>query len=82
MQNEVADMIAQAEMDWEKREEKRINRFIQTQARMYLNSDEEIEDFKNTPKSMQLLIMWQIEETNDLHNQIDRIRTYLEEAPI
>ena len=75
-------MIAQAEMDWEKREEKRINRFIQTQARMYLNSDEEIEDFKNTPKSMQLLIMWQIEETNDLHNQIDRIRTYLEEAPI
>ena len=82
MQNEIADMIAQAQIDWDEREQMRINRFIQTQARNWFNSDEEVEDFKNTPKSMQLLIMWQIEETSDLNDQIDKIRTYLEEAPI
>ena len=82
MQNEAADIIAQAQIDWDKREQKRIERFIKTQARMYLDTDEEIEDFVCSPKSMQLLIMWQIEELNDLNNQIDKIRTYLEEAPI
>ena len=81
MQNEIADMIAQAQMDWDDREQMRINRWIKN-ARHYLNSDEEVEDFKNTPKSMQLMIMWQHEELDQMYDQIESIRDHLEKTPI
>ena len=74
-------MLAQAQKDWDDREQMRINRWIKN-ARRYLNSDEEVEDFKNTPQSMQLMIMWQIEEIEEMSDQIDRIRTHLEETPV
>ena len=81
MENEVADMIAQAQKDWDDRQQMRINRWIKN-ARMYLNNDEEVEDFKNTPKSMQLMIMWQHEELDQMHDQIESIRDHLEKTPI
>ena len=81
MENEVAEMIAQAQKDWNNREQMRINKWIKN-ARMYLNSDEEVEDFKNTPKSMQLMIMSQYEELDQMYNQIEEIREHLERTPI
>ena len=81
MQNEIANMIAQAQKDWDDREQMRINKWIKN-ARRYLNSDEEVEDFKNTPKSMQLMIMWQHEEIDQMYNQIEEIRDHLEKTPI
>ena len=74
-------MIAQAQKDWDDREQMRINKWIKN-ARMYLNSDEEVEDFKNTPKSMQLMIMWQHEELDQMYDQIESIRDHLEKTPI
>ena len=81
MENEVAEMIAQAQKDRNNREQMRINKWIKN-ARMYLNSDEEVEDFKNTPKSMQLMIMSQYEELDQMYNQIEEIREHLERTPI
>jgi|TARA_R100000081_G_scaffold87247_1_gene57572 hypothetical protein len=81
MQNEIADMIAEAQKSYSDRQKMKIDRFIKS-ARRYLNSDEEVEDFKNTPQSMQLMIMWQIEEIEEMSDQIDRIRTHLEETPV
>lgn len=74
-------MIAQAQNDWDNREQMRINEWTKN-ARRYLNSDEEVEDFKNTPKSMQLTIMWIYEELDGMYDQIERIRAHLEEVPI
>ena len=74
-------MLAQAQKSYSDRQKMKIDRFIKS-ARRYLNSDEEVEDFKNTPQSMQLMIMWQIEEIEEMSDQIDRIRTHLEETPV
>ena len=81
MQNEIADMIAEAQKSYSDRQKMKIDRFIKS-ARRYLNSDEEVEDFKNTPQSMQLMIMWQIDEIEEMSDQIERIRTHLEETPV
>ena len=81
MQNEAAKMIAEAQKMWDEREQMRINKWIEN-ARSYLNSDEEVEDFKNTPKSMQLMIMWQQEELDQMYDQIESIRDHLDKTPI
>tara|TARA_R100000329_G_scaffold62838_1_gene55995 strand:+ start:249 stop:494 length:246 start_codon:yes stop_codon:yes gene_type:complete len=81
MQNEAAKMIAEAQKMWDEREQMRINKWIEN-ARSYLNSDEEVEDFKNTPKSMQLMIMWQHEELDQMYDQIESIRDHLDKTPI
>jgi len=74
-------MIAEAQKMWDEREQMRINKWIEN-ARSYLNSDEEVEDFKNTPKSMQLMIMWQHEELDQMYDQIESIRDHLDKTPI
>lgn len=74
-------MIAEAQKMWDEREQMRINKWIEN-ARSYLNSDEEVEDFKNTPKSMQLMIMWQQEELDQMYDQIESIRDHLDKTPI
>ena len=81
MQNEAAKMIAEAQKMWDEREQMRINKWIEN-ARSYLSNDEEVEDFKNTPKSMQLMIMWQHEELDQMYDQIESIRDHLDKTPI
>ena len=81
MQNEAAKMIAEAQKMWDEREQMRINKWIEN-ARSYLSNDEEVEDFKNTPKSMQLMIMWQQEELDQMYDQIESIRDHLDKTPI
>ena len=74
-------MIAEAQKMWDEREQMRINKWIEN-ARSYLSNDEEVEDFKNTPKSMQLMIMWQQEELDQMYDQIESIRDHLDKTPI
>ena len=60
------------------RQQHEINVFLKNYA-PYEYNDEELEDFKNTPKSMQIQIVRMYDDLNDLHNQISAIAEHWRE---
>lgn len=63
------------------RQQHEIDVFLNTVA-LYEFDAEELEDFKNTPKSMQIQIVRMNDNLNELHNQISEIADHLERTPI
>ena len=78
---QIQKIIADARQDLYDRKQHEIDVFLNTVAHYEFDA-EELDDFKNTPKSMQIQIVRMNNNLDELHNQISAIADHLERTPI